>query len=182
MYFAFKFNSKMSLILCLKFIKILILVFISFVATNSERHCIVGRLGICNWDEKCLRFNESHPIGRCVCRDSNNCLNNNKSQIITTLKPLPIYSIDDKSSNSSVIIHSILGTMASISIILLSYYFGVRKGLFRGIWRRAFTQRTIEHQLLDRSPQYSNNNIEAIALIWYVLWSNPYIQMRVTLC
>ncbi|CAG2170337.1 unnamed protein product [Oppiella nova] len=155
----------MNLNLCL-YIKLnaIVLTFISIVETNVQ-NCSIGVLtdSVCAKGWVCVQWSDSHPngsMGRCVCQED--CPKN--ETIVSTVKPLPIYSVDDNSNSRSVVVVSVLSVVMSALVVVVMYYVGVRKGMFREVWRRAFTPQQIEHQLLDRSPQSDEtNDSEAIA-------------------
>jgi len=134
-----------------------LLTLISTIAKDVQK-CTIGVLDDCPQSYTCVEINGQ--IGECRCRDV--CPQNDT--IVSTVRPLPIYSDDNSSDSSSVIITSIFGSIFVLLIMSSAYYFGIRKGLFQDIWRRTFTPRQIEHQLLDRSPTNDDNNdSEAIA-------------------
>ncbi|CAG2114449.1 unnamed protein product [Medioppia subpectinata] len=134
------------------------------IAINAT-NCSVGVLtdGECPKGWICAEWWSGAVVGRCLCHDS--CPPN--QTIVSTIRPLPIYSDDDNNGDSnsrSVIILSVFGVVISAMMAFMAYYMGVRKGMFREIWRRAFTPQQMEHQLLDRSPHIDDNNdSEAIA-------------------
>ncbi|XP_054153708.1 uncharacterized protein LOC128952350 [Oppia nitens] len=151
-------TMSLNLILCLH-LNAIVLAFIALIASIEAKviNCSIGVLGDCPSDEICEEWHNSTTGGHCVSH------NNTIIIVTTTVKPLPIYSNDNNNSHS-VIIFSIFGAVMSVMIVFMAYYFGFRKGMFRDVWRRAFTPHVIEHQLLDRSPQTDDrNDTEAIA-------------------
>ncbi len=74
------------------------------IATNVSKKCTIGSLEDCGVDEVCVQYNMSETTGRCVCRNENKCIiNANNDSLITTIKPLPIYSMTDNKSSYSEI-------------------------------------------------------------------------------
>ncbi len=74
------------------------------IATNVSKKCTIGSLEDCGVDEVCVQYKMSETTGRCVCRNENKCIiNANNDSLITTIKPLPIYSMTDNKSSYSEI-------------------------------------------------------------------------------
>ncbi len=73
-----------------------------------SKKCTIGGLEVCGEDEVCLQYNINETIGRCVCRNENKCtINANNDSLITTIRPLPIYSMTDNKSSYSEISFSL---------------------------------------------------------------------------